>query len=81
MARIVPSRRNAVDNIRCPACGVKWENHNGMTLTCQELQSARKQLIELRITFFILCLKYLPPEAEFTPDDLLKAVLKKPSKR
>jgi hypothetical protein len=42
-----------------------------------ELQNARKQLIEMRILFFVLCLKYLKPEVEFTPKNLAAAMLKK----
>jgi hypothetical protein len=63
MARIDQLQGNAVDKPCCQCC--------------RELQSARKQLVDLRVTFFLLCLKYLPPGMEFTPDNLLNVMLKK----
>ena len=62
---------------RCPECGLNWTRHKGVIPMCRELQSARKQLVDMRVTFFVLCLKYLPPGMEFTPDNLLTMMLKK----
>lgn len=73
----VQPQGNAVVESCCSSCGVSWAKHKGVYNTCRDLKSARKQLTELRILFFVLCLKHLPPEAEFTPDNLLIAMLKK----
>jgi len=55
----------------CPSCGIAWSKHKDISHTCRDLQSVRKQLINLRVMFFVLCLKYLPPEKEFTEENLL----------
>lgn len=66
---------------RCASCGKKWVDHKGIQATCAELQQARKQLTELRILFFVLCLKYIPPETEFTPQNLAASMLRRKIKR
>lgn len=62
---------------KCDACGKLWINHPGVALTCAELQVANHELVKLRILFFVLCLKYLKPNVDFTPANLAKALLRK----
>jgi len=80
MARTDPSQGNAVVDARCPECGLNWLQHKGAIPMCRELNAARQQLVDLRVTFFVLCLKYLPEGMEFTPDNLLTVMLKKKPK-
>jgi len=75
MASTGPFKRNAMADVRCPECGLNWTRHKGVIPMCRELKSARQQLVDLRVTFFVMCLKYLPPGTEFTPDNLLTVML------
>lgn len=59
---------------QCPSCGVEWENHTGVAVTCAQKQSLADRVFVCRVLVQLIGKELLPNKSDFTIGQLLKAI-------